>query len=364
MPQSKKVLHVLGAMDIGGVETWLMSILRIADTERFKHEFIVHRDKKAYFDDEITQLGSEKYICKPDNVFKYMFNLFFLLKKLKPDVVHSHVHTFSGFVMFISWLAGVKVRISHSHSDKRLVEKNVKIIRSVYIRLMRIFINTFSTSNIAVSEKAAESLFGEDWSDNPKSKVIYCGVDYSKFRNIKNDISYRESLSIPKDAFVIGHVGRFEEPKNHKFILEVFNQLRQLDNKYYLVLVGDGSLKSDIENIVSQLDIATYVKFMGNRSDVPEIMINLFDVFIFPSLWEGLPLTLVEAQFAKLPCIVSKNVTKECDLGISKYLDIHDTSDWIAYIEDLPNVKIKKSFGSSIFNLENTNIKLYNEYLN
>ncbi|MBU5618087.1 glycosyltransferase, partial [Psychrobacter sp. TAE2020] len=228
---------------------------------------------------------------------------------------------------------------------------------------MKLLITRFATSNIAVSEKAAISLFGKKWPQNSKNKIIYCGVDYNKFKNIKNSIDYHEMLNIPKDSIVIGHVGRFEEPKNHKFILDVFSKLSSLDSKYYLVLVGDGSLKVDIESIANQSNVSSRIKFMGNRSDIPGIMSGLFDVFVFPSLWEGLPLTLVEAQFANLLCIVSNNVTKECNLGLCKYLNINETSNWVTCLSDLPNVETEQSFELSEFNIERSNIQLFKEYL-
>lgn len=330
MGQPKKIVHVLGAMDIGGVESWLMTVLRNADKEQYIHEFIVHRDKKAHFDDELEQLGSKKHVCKTDNMATYPFRLYNLLHQIKPDVVHSHVHTFSGVVLMVAAMAGVKKRISHSHSDTRLVEATSKNrVRESYLKLMHLLIKKYSTSNIAVSEKAAISLYGEDWQEDSKNKIIYCGVDYNRFKNVKCSFDYRGELAIPKDSIVIGHVGRIEKPKNHTFMIEIIKGLREQNDKYYMVFVGDGSLRQSIESLAEENGVKQFVRFMGTRSDIPEIMSCLFDIFIFPSLWEGLPLTLVEAQFANLPCLVSEAVTTECDLSSIQYLAINSVENWI-----------------------------------
>lgn len=363
MSKPKKIIHVLGAMNIGGIESWLMNILRTSDRNLYEHDFLVHKAEKAYFDEEIKSLGSHKYVCDlSKNIFLYLFYLFFFLKKIKPDVVHSHVHDFSGLVLMIAWLAGVKTRISHSHSDTRLNEEKAGFIRKLYLKIMKKLIDLFSTSCLAVSNEAACALYGENWSNNPKCKVIYCGVNYENFKNVDRTIDYRENLGIPSNAKVIGHVGRLEEPKNHAFLLKILYEIRKSHSEYYLVIVGDGTLRQELESQVNNLEIRPYVNFLGNRSDIPEIMVNLFDIFVFPSLWEGLPLTLVEAQFAGLRCLVSENITRQCDLGSILYLNNSQENVWIENILRVDKVKEIKKFEDSIFNLVNSNSKLYEEY--
>ena len=362
MGKPKKIVHVLGAMNIGGVESWLMTILRNANREQYVHEFIVHNGEKAYFDDEIKALGTKKYVCSIDNMVTYPVRLFKLLRHIKPDVVHSHVHNFSGLVLMVAAMAGVRTRISHSHSDTRLVESVSKsTIREAYLGMMNALIDRYSTSNIAVSEKAAISLYGKDWQSDSRNKIIYCGVDYNRFKNVKCLNDYRDELSIPKDAIVIGHVGRIEKPKNHVFMIELIKALREKSDKYYLVLVGDGSLRESVENMAQESGVDIYVKFMGTRSDIPEIMSCLFDIFIFPSLWEGLPLTLVEAQFANLPCVISDVVTSECNISSSFYLPL-DISKWIEKILLMRKNEISHAYDNNKFNLLISNSVLNREY--
>lgn len=330
---SKKVVHVLGAMNAGGVEAWLMTLLRNTEKELISHEFIVHHKEKAFYDDEIYSLGSQIHYCEYSaNPFVYGLNLYRTFKKIKPDVVHSHVHAFSGLVLLVAYLCGIKNRISHCHSDTKLKEKNNSFIRKFYFSLMKFLISMFATIRIAVSSLAAENLYGIKWKTKKNCVVIPCGIDISKYDPKYKNVDMRKDFGLPEDAFVIGHVGRFEEPKNHRFLINMFYELRKKNDKAYLVLVGDGTLKAEIEKKVADLDLAPYVIFTGLRKDVPVIMLSVFDVFVFPSLWEGLGLVAVEAQSAGLPCLLSRNVPQETNIGACKYLDL-TINDWVEAIE-------------------------------
>jgi len=333
---SKKVVHVLGAMNAGGVEAWLMTLLRNTDKGLINHEFIVHHKEKAFYNDEIYSLGSQIYYCPySSNPFMYALNLYRTFKKVNPDVVHSHVHAFSGLVLLVAFLCGIKNRISHCHSDTRVKEKNNSLIRKFYFSLMKFLISIFATTRIAVSSLAAENLYGMNWKTKKNCVVIPCGIDISRYDPKYKNANMRNDFGLPEDAFVIGHVGRFEEPKNHRFLIDVFYEFRKKNGKAYLVLVGDGSLKSEIEKKIADLDLTPYVVFTGLRKDVPVIMLSVFDVFAFPSLWEGLGLVAVEAQLAGLSCLVSRTVPLEVNLGGIKYLDLDSAYEWSNEIDNL-----------------------------
>lgn len=358
---SKKVVHVLGAMNVGGVEAWLMTLLRNIDSSQVQHEFIVHSKEKAFYDDEVFELGSNIYHCKhSENPFKYGLNLYRLLKLVKPDVVHSHVHTFSGIVLLISFMAGVKFRISHSHSDTRVKDKKASFVRRLYLSFMRVLISIFATQKLAVSQLAAECLYGVNWKNKKNCRVVMCGIDLEKYKSTYKDFNMRSNLGIPIDAYVLGHVGRFSEPKNHDFLINIFSELRKKNDKAYLVLVGDGELRGEIEEKVKRLGLKEYVSFLGLRKDVPIIMLSVFDVVVFPSLWEGLPLTLVEAQFANKKVIASSNITSLCDIGLIKFKDLR-IADWVEEIE-IDNFCSNKKYDTTKgvnFTIEN-NIKILN----
>ena len=334
---SKKVVHVLGAMNAGGVEAWLMTLLRNTDKDLIQHEFIVHHKEKAFYDDEIYSLGSQIHYCQYSaNPFVYVLNLFRAFKKINPDIVHSHVHAFSGLVLLVAYLCGIKNRISHCHSDTRVKEKNNSFIRKIYFSFMKFLISIFATTRIAVSSLAAENLYGMKWKTKKNCVVIPCGIDISKYDPKYKNIDMRKDFGLPEDAFVIGHVGRFEEPKNHRFLIDMFYELRKKNDKSYLVLVGDGKLKAEIEKKVADLDLTPYVIFTGLRKDVPVIMLSVFDIFAFPSLWEGLGLVAVEAQLAGLKCLLSNNIPDEVDIGLCCYLNL-EINTWIrnCYIDEI-----------------------------
>ena len=348
---SKKVVHVLGAMNAGGVEAWLMTLLRNTDKDLIQHEFIVHHKEKAFYDDEIYSLGSQIHYCQYSaNPFVYVLNLFRAFKKINPDIVHSHVHAFSGLVLLVAYLCGIKNRISHCHSDTRLKEKNNSFIRKCYFSFMKFLISMFATTRIAVSSLAAENLYGIKWKTKKNCVVIPCGIDISKYDPKYKNVNMRKDFGLPDNAFVIGHVGRFEEPKNHRFLIDMFFELRKKNDKAYLVLVGDGTLKAEIEKKVVDLDLASYVIFTGLRKDVPIIMLSIFDIFVFPSLWEGLGLVVVEAQAAGLYCVASENIPRETNLGSVIYLD-YDLNKWINNINNADGI-CSKSKGINGFDIE------------
>lgn len=328
---SKKVVHILGKMDAGGVEAWLVTLLKNTDPDQVQHEFLLQKSGQGFYDNEILKYGGKLHYCLNNgNPIVYGINLYKAFKKIKPDVVHSHVHAFSGLVLLVAFLCGIKNRISHSHSDTRLREKNNSVIRKCYFSFMKLLIAIFATNRIAVSSLAAENLYGMQWQTKRNCVVIPCGIDLSRYDPKYKNIHMRKELCLPDDAFVVGHVGRFEEPKNHRFLIDIFNELRKKNNKAYLVLVGDGTLKAEIEKKVEDLDLTQYVIFTGLRKDVPIIMLSVFDIFVFPSLWEGLGLVAVEAQLAGLKAILYKNVPLEANIGKAEYLEDFCVNKWVS----------------------------------
>lgn len=352
---TKKVIHVLGKMDAGGVETWLVNLLKNTDPTQIQHEFLLQKSGKGFYDEEIILGGGKIHHCLNNgNPFIYSLNLYKILKLIRPDIIHSHVHIFSGLVLFIAFLCGIKIRISHSHSDTRNKESKASILRKLYIYIMKKLIGCFATHKLAVSEKAAECVYGLNWQMQKNITIMPCGIDISKFNPNFKDHNLRQQIGIPNDAFVIGHVGRFVEAKNHSFLIDVFNEVSQKNDNAYLVLVGNGPLLIKIQKKVEELGLKDKVKFLGLRKDVPILMLNIFDIFLFPSLWEGLPLTLVEAQLSGLYCLASKEITPQVDIGLVKFLKI---SDPIIWAENIFLNHDPKEIKSHIFSIQN-NIKI------
>lgn len=309
-----RVLHVLGALNPGGVETWLMHVLRRADRARLQMDFLVHRLDRGVFDDEVEALGSRIFRCPRSHRRPWGYARAFrrLLAAHGPyDVVHSHVHHFSGVVLQLARATGVERRIAHSHSDTRATQLAAPWRRRLYYRTMRRSLQGAATLKLATSEGAAEALFGPCWRSDPGARILPCGIDLAPFRSPVDRAEVRRELGIPADTFVVGHVGRFEEPKNHPFLIELTRRLAAQLPATRLVLVGDGRRRAVVEHAVARAGLGSRAIFTGVRGDVARIMRGAFDVFVFPSLLEGLGLAVLEAQAAGLPAVVSTGVPPE-----------------------------------------------------
>lgn len=311
-----RVLHVLGSLNRGGVETWLMHVLRNIERERFHFDFLVHDPAPGEYDEQARSLGSRIILCpKPTRPWRYSRRLSQTLKEYGPyDVVHSHVAHYSGHILRIAYRSSVPVRVAHSHTNTSQKQNTANTIRKAYLRLMKFWIDRYANIGLATSERAALSLFGKNWRKKAKFRVLPYGFDFSPFNEPVSRAKLRSELNIPADAFVIGHVGRFVAPKNHDFLIDIAKAvIAQRDNTYFL-LVGDGVLRSKIEQKVNELGISDSVIFTGVRADVPALMKGVIDIFLLPSKYEGLGIVLVEAQAAGLPCIISDVIPQEVDI--------------------------------------------------
>ncbi|MCY7382158.1 MAG: glycosyltransferase family 1 protein [Microcoleus sp. CAN_BIN18] len=311
-----RILHVVGGMNRGGIETWLMHVLRHIDRDRFHMDFLVHTEKPCPYDDEARTLGSKIIPClDPSKPWLYARNFKRILSEYGPyDIVHSHVHHFSGYVLYLAKQAGIPVRIAHSHNDTSSAEANAGWLRRSYLTLTEWSIAKFATIGLGCSRNAAASLFGSSYQTDPRWQLLYYGIDLTPFRESVDAVAVRTELDIPVDAFVVGHVGRFDRQKNHEFLLEIAAEIAKREPKMRLLLIGDGSLKLDIEQKAIEMGLGDYVIFAGLRSDIPRLMLGAIDTFVLPSLYEGLGLVLIEAQAADLPCVFSDVVPEEADV--------------------------------------------------
>ncbi len=358
-----RILHVVGGMNRGGVETWLMHVLRHIDRERFRMDFLVHTTNPCAYDEEIQKLGSKIIPCLgTSRPWRYARNFRRALKEHGPyDVVHSHVHHFSGFVVYLSHRAGVPVRITHSHNDTSLNDGRATTLRSGYLQFMKHLIRKHATTGIACSRKAAESLYGVAWQNDNRWKVVYCGIDLEPFRQPVDRAEVRRELNIPEDAFVLGHVGRFHEQKNHTFLIDIAAEVARREPNMRLLLVGDGPLRPQIEAKVACLGLTDKVIFAGLRSDVPRLMKGAMDLFVMPSLHEGLPVVGIEAQAAYLPIFLSDTVTSELDVHHSLVCCMSLNSSAAHWSENI-FAKLKSTLraGDAFSTVENTPFNIEN----
>jgi glycosyltransferase involved in cell wall biosynthesis len=349
-----RVLHVMGGLDIGGVETWLVNLLRRADRARLSMDFLLHTDKECAYEREVRSFGAEILRCPRNPVPAYLRNLWSAMRA-KYDVVHSHVHAYSGWILSIAALARVPVRIAHSHLDTReqdlrpasLITSTkplppppapVRSLRRAYVRAMKRLIQRHATAGFAASHEAGKALFGELWGIDPRWSLLRCGIDTSGFEPPARP-ALREELGIRGDAFVVGHVGRFEEQKNHAFLVPLARELARLEPAAHFLLVGDGPLRGAMEKRIEEAGLRDRFTLTGQRRDVAALMMSAMDAFVLPSLYEGLPLVVVEAQAAGLPCLVSDTVSPESSVveGLVLQESLQSPAEsWAARISRFP----------------------------
>ena len=372
-PKKLRILHVVGGMSSGGIETWLMHVLRHIDRDRFEMDFLVHTTEECHYDDQVRALGSRIIPC-PDAHQPWIYGGKFkkILREYGPyDIVHSHIHHFSGYVLRLAKQAGIPIRISHSHNDTSSNQAKAGFKRRLYLKLMRRWINRYSTIGLACSHQAAASFFGTDWAADPRWQALYYGINLKPFQEAIDPIAVRQELAIPEDAFVIGHVGRFVEQKNHKFLLEIVAEVAKREPKTRLVLIGDGSLRPEIEQQATLLGLRDCTIFAGIRPDVPRLM-RAMNTFLLPSLFEGLGLVLIEAQTAGVPCIFSDLIPQEVDLvkPLVQRLSLSQSAEeWTEAILAQTSAETKMSQSEALalvetskFNIETAVTKLENIY--
>ncbi|MCD6516234.1 MAG: glycosyltransferase [Candidatus Aminicenantes bacterium] len=314
-----KILHIVGKMQVGGVETWLMHVLRHIDRRKYQMDFVVHATEPGFYDEEIRNLGSRLYPCLDyRHPFVYKKKLMQIFKEYGPfDIVHSHVFFYSGWVLRTAHQANIVGRIAHIHNDSPFLLKSRGFRYRLYSKLMRYFIRRHANLGIGVSQFALESFFGPNWSLDKRWNVLYCGIDLSPFyKKDKDRANIRHALGLDSCDIVVGHVGRFSynDQKNHKFWIQIAREIHKRNPRIKFLLIGDGPLRKDIEEQVYRYKMKDKFIFAGIRSDVPDLMKGAMDVFLFPSKYEGLPLTIIEAQAAGLPIVMSDIITREVDV--------------------------------------------------
>ncbi len=293
-----------------------MHILRSIDRRRFQMDFLTHTAERAEYDEEIESLGCRLLPCaRPGRLIQYAQNLKRILRENGPyDVIHSHPHHFSGWVLRVAREAGIPMRVAHSHNDTSQKDQRASLIRRGYLALAGHWVSRHATHGLAASAKAARSLFGDHWQRDPRWRILYCAIDCGSFQTQVDRRAVRAELGIPEDALVVGHVGRFAEQKNHRFLLEIADEVSRRIGNMKLLLVGEGPLRPAVEEEAARLGLTDRVIYAGNRPDVAKLMRTAMDIFVLPSFFEGLPLVGIEAQAAGLPIVLSDVVTEELDV--------------------------------------------------
>ena len=342
MSKPIRVLHILQRMEAGGTQALLMNLYRNIDRSKVQFDFLVEYPDKQFYDDEIEQLGGKVYytsVRKDFNILKFQKQIEKVLKENKYKIVHVHAYTIGYFALKTAKNCGVPIRIAHSHSNN-MTNDYKKYIKKIMQKMYLLYATDF----MACSKEAGNYLF-----KNKKYLILNNAIDSKKFIfNPKIREKVRKELSL-EDSFVVGHVGRFKKEKNHAFLLNVFSNIIRNKKNAKLLLIGSGSLENDIKNQINDMNLNNKVIILNNRSDVNELL-QAFDIFIFPSIYEGLGIVAIESQAAGTPILMSNGVPDEAIISpISKKMSLDESyENWA-----------KEAIKLSKTNLKHTNMQKY-----
>lgn len=328
----KRLLCLVSCMNTGGAETFLMKLYRKMDRTKYQMDFGVYTQDECFYDKEIKSLGGRIYhlVPKTRNFFLYKKSLYDLVKKEQYEYVMRITSNAAGFYdLKIAKEAGARVCIARSSNSSDGESFKVKLINSI----SRFLYVKYVDVKVAPSDLAAEYSFGKSATAIGEVYYLKNGLDLGVYRfSEEKRKGIQEEFNL-KDKFVVGHIGRFSRQKNHEFLLDIFHTIKEKREDAVLLLVGNGELKQNIKDKSKALGITDSVIFAGIRSDIPDLL-SAMDVFVFPSFYEGMPNTVIEAQSTGLPCVIADTITKEaCVSDIVKYMSLRDSADkWVDQI--------------------------------
>lgn len=327
----EKLLCIVGGMNAGGAETYLMKLLRQLDRTYYQMDFCVMISEEGYYDKEIKELGGKIYHVPPKT--QNPFKAFLTIRKIVRDGQYKSVlrisqNSLSCMELYAAKSGGAQklcFRSSNSNTCGNFLGYIVHVAFKPWLNLV-------ANVKIAPSTEAGIFMFGKRQVRNNRVFFLHNAIDTKIFTyNEMIRKQYRSGLGI-EDKYVIGHIGRFTKQKNHSFLLHVFSEVHKRNRNAVLLLVGDGELQKTIKEKVSYMKLEDSVIFLGVRQDVSELM-DAMDLFLLPSLYEGMPNALVEAQAVGLPCIVADNVTRESDItGLVQYITLKKPEEWVRKI--------------------------------
>ena len=313
-------------MKLGGTEMFLMNYYRKLDTERVQFDFVFQGDDNGLFDQEINERGGLIFHIpfKGKHPIKFSNGLASLIKNRQYKVVYGQMDAMNAWVLWIAKKNHVPVRISHSHSS------NVQggFVKRIFNQFVKRFIPFVATDFWCCGELAGRWLYGDKLFDSGKVITIHNAIDLEDYKfDIVSRTRIREKYNL-SDSFVIGTVGRLSDVKNHSFLIDVYSEVQKMLKNSKLLLVGDGPLRKKLEEKVNQLGLSEFVIFTGNQSK-PALFYNAMDVFILPSFFEGLSISMIEAQANGLKCICSNGVTEESHINNVLQLNLdEDIRKW------------------------------------
>lgn len=332
---SLKILQVVGSLETGGIEKLVYDLVSKIDPQQFHLEICCVRRRKGQFLKPVLEKGIPvhffgDYRKKPQDFFprykRFIGDNGF-------DVVHSHMNHWSGFFIRQPCKKGVPLRIVHYHND--FTYRNKKLMNRLALGMLGRITDRYANQIVGISDVCLESVYGPSWKRHDKIQRIYNGIDLDRFSSARTTRPDPEQFGINPQSIVIGHVGQFRPQKNHLFIVNIAEKLCERFAGLVFFLIGDGPLLHQVQEYVVQKGLVDNFIFTGARTDVPALM-QLMDFFVYPSLWEGFGLAVVEAQAAGLPVVASDRIPVEIPLGkLSRRISLDKMESWVEACENL-----------------------------
>lgn len=325
------MLEVFDSLEIsGGVQAVVMNVFRVIDHDIVQMDFAVYQNpKENSYHDEIEQHGGKVIpvnnpgSCGLIGFYRQFCNIF---ENEHYDAVHAHNIHHNGLILLAAKKAGIPIRISHSH--QACDERNTSLPRRLIASILKLINNRVATRRVACSELAGKFLYGKkDFEFLPNA------IDLKKYECLPTKEKQRNNYGFSQNTKILLHIGRFTPQKNHKFLIDILSMLK--DKDYILLLVGEGPMKEEILDSFNIFGLSDKIIYLGLRKDVPELL-NMSDILLLPSIYEGLPLVAIEAQAAGCFCMISNAVTRQADLGLGlvEYLPINNPELWANEISE------------------------------
>lgn len=353
-----RILHFIG--DLGGGDgRWLRNMLQYSNRDQLSMDFLVTRHHVHTYDSEIIYHGSRIiHSTHLPGIEGVSLNFPEIIRRFGPyDIFHTHANYSSGYTIYLAKVMGIPVRIAHSHLDTRSTNNSRSLPKRMYQFAAEFLVRKYATAGVGISERATTALFGPDWRSDPRWRVMYYGLDFTPFYQSVDSAVVRAELNIPEQAFVIGHIGTFNNQKNHSFFVDVALEIIKREPAAHFLLIGDGPLRSTIEQKIQQEGCNSHFLFTGIRTDVPRLLLGVIDVLLFPSLYEGLGIALLEAQAAGVPYVCSDVIPEETNVvpALERRLPLSSpTQVWAESVLENQNIRTWPTQGDALRAVEDS----------
>lgn len=326
----KRLLIIIsGNMSTGGAETFMMKIYRKIEHDKFIFDFCVANENRGVYDKEIQSYGGEIIYCPPKakQAYKHFKSLYKIIKAKNYDaVLRIGSNSFCALDLWVAKFAGIKkIAFRSSNAGDNISFRSI-LIHKLFRKVLMFPVNI----KIAPSSKAAIYTFGNSLLNKRETFILKNAIDLEEYKySDESRQIIREEFGIAENQIVFGHIGRFSKQKNHSKLLRVFYEIRKYNKNAKLILVGDGELKSEIVSQIDFLNLSENVILTGIRRDIPRIL-SAMDLVVFPSLYEGMPNTIIEAQACGLPCLLSDEITEEVKItSLIRFKNLQNSDeDW------------------------------------